>query len=132
MGIGSHIHVEVVTEEIAFPMGIPSPVAVRLEIMTFAVTGKTAFFLTVADPFFPLLSSGMDGSAVTGKGQMTRINESPMDRKIQELLLIESKNKEKRIVRFQLPAFQQGKEFGSYAERVTGSLVAFLFPFGRF
>ena len=30
MGIGSHIHVEVVTEEITFSMGIPAPVAVRL------------------------------------------------------------------------------------------------------
>ena len=29
-GIGSHIHVEVVTEEITFPVGIPAPVAVRL------------------------------------------------------------------------------------------------------
>ena len=50
--IGSHVHVEVVTEEIRFPVGIPSPVTVRLGIMTLAVTGRTAFFLTIADPFF--------------------------------------------------------------------------------
>ena len=29
-GIGSHKHVEVVTEEITFPVGIPAPVAVGL------------------------------------------------------------------------------------------------------
>lgn len=30
VGIGGHIHVEVVAEEITFPMGIPTPVAIRL------------------------------------------------------------------------------------------------------
>ena len=29
-GIGSHIHVEVVAEEITFPVGVPAPVAVGL------------------------------------------------------------------------------------------------------
>ena len=52
MGIGCHIHVEVVTEEIAFPMGVPSPAAVWLGVMAFAVTGRAAFLLTRADPFF--------------------------------------------------------------------------------
>ena len=33
-------------------MGVPSPVAVRLRIMAFAVAGRTAVFLTIADPFF--------------------------------------------------------------------------------
>ncbi len=76
MGIGCHIHVEVVTEKVAFPMGVPSPVAVRLRIMAFAVTGRTAVFLAIADPFFPLLGGGADRSAVTGKSQMIRINQS--------------------------------------------------------
>ena len=52
VGIGCHIHVEVVTEKVAFPMGVPSPIAVRLRIMAFAVAGRTAVFLTIADPFF--------------------------------------------------------------------------------
>ena len=52
IGIGCHIHVEMVTEEIAFPVGVPSPVAVWLGIMAFAVTRRTAFFRTVVDPFF--------------------------------------------------------------------------------
>ena len=68
--IGSHVHVEVVTEEIRFPVGIPSPVTVRLGIMTLAVTGRTAFFLTIADPFFSLLCGSTDRSAIAGKSQM--------------------------------------------------------------
>ena len=69
-GIGGHIHVEVVTEEIAFPMGVPSPVAVWLRIMAFAVAGRTAFFLAIADPFFSLLCGSTDRSAVSGKSQI--------------------------------------------------------------
>ena len=128
MGIGSHIHVEVVTEEVAFPMRVPSPVAVRLRIMTFAVTGRTAFFPTIADPFFSLLRGSPDRSAVTGKSQMLRNNQPLVDGTIQELLFVETENKEKRISRFQLPTLQKGEKFGSCARRVTGSLIAFLFP----
>ena len=73
VGIGCHIHVEVVTEEVAFPMGVPSPVAVWLGILAFAVTGRTAFFLAIADSFFSLLCGSPDRSAVTSKIQMIRI-----------------------------------------------------------
>ena len=129
--IGCHIHVEMVTEEIAFPMGVPSPVAVRLGIMAFAVTGGTSFLLTIADPFFSLLCGGADRSTVTGKGQMHRIDQPLVDGTVQKLLLIETENKEKRVFRFQVPTFQQRKKFGSRAGRITGSLIAFLFSFGR-
>ena len=100
MGIGSHVHVEVVTKEIAFPMGIPAPVTVWLIIMTFAVTGDTAIFLTFADPFFSLLSCSADRSAITGKGQMVWIDQTFTNGKIQELLFIEVENERKRIYRF--------------------------------
>ena len=70
VGIGSHIHVEVVTEEIAFPMGVPSPVTVRLGVMALTVTGRTAFLLTIADTLFSLLCGSTDRGAVTGKSQM--------------------------------------------------------------
>ena len=49
VGIGGHEHVEVVAEEIAFPVGVPSPVAVRLGIMALAVVGVTPFLLAVAE-----------------------------------------------------------------------------------
>ena len=66
MGIGSYIHVEVGTEEIALPVGIPSPVAVRLGIMTLAAAGGTAVFPAFTGPLFPLLSGSTDWSTVTG------------------------------------------------------------------
>lgn len=131
VGIGCHIHVEVVTKKVAVPMGIPSPVAIRLRITAFAVTGRTAFLLAIADPFFPLPRGGADRSAVIGKGQMHWIDQSLVDGTVQELLLIETENKEKRVFRFQVPTFQQRKKLGSRAGRITGSLIAFLFTFGR-
>ena len=132
VGIGGHIHVEMVTEEIAFPMRVPSPVAVRLRIMAFAAAGRTAFFLAITDPFFPLLRGSADRSAVTGKSQMVWVNQSFLNRTLQELLLIETENKGKRIFLFEFPMFQQRKEFGCGTGRITGSLIAFPFPFGRF
>ena len=132
IGIGSHIHVEVVAEEIAFPVGVPSPVTVRLGVMTLTVTGRTAFFFTIADTLFPLLGGSTDRRAVTSKGQMAWGDQPIVDRKVQELLFIELENKGEGIFWFQLPAFQEGEEFGSRTGRVAGGLIPFLFPFGRF
>ena len=87
VGIGGHIHVEVVTEKIAFPMRVPSPAAVRLRIMAFAAAGKTAFFVAMADPFFPLLGSSTDRSAVASKSQMVWVDQSFLYRTIDELLI---------------------------------------------
>ena len=132
VGIGGHIHVEVVTEEIAFPMRVPSPVAVRLRIMAFAAAGRTAFFLAIADPFFPLLCSSTDRSAVTSKSQMVWVNQSFLNRTIEELLMIKPKDEKKGILRFQFPAFQQRRKFGSGTGRITGSFIPLLFPLGWF
>ena len=132
MGIGGHIHVEVVTEKIAFPMRVPSPVAVRLRIQAFAAAGRTGIFLTIADPFFPLLSGSPYRGAITGKSQMGWIHQSVLNRTIQELLAIEPENKGKRIFLFQLPTIQQREKLGSGTGRVTGILITFPFPFGRF
>ena len=99
VGIGSHIHVKVVTEEIAFPMGVPSPVTVRLGVMALTVTGRTAFFLTMADTLFSLLCGSTDRGAVTGKGQVPGINQPPVDGLVQELLLIKPENEGKGILR---------------------------------
>ena len=95
MGIGGHIHVEVVTEEITFPMGVPSPATIRLGIMTFAITGRAAIFLAIADPFFPLLG-----------GQMFRVNKSLRAGNGQELLVIKPEDEKEWIFWFELPAFQ--------------------------
>ncbi|WP_251496991.1 hypothetical protein [Otoolea muris] len=118
-----------VAEEIAIPVGVPSPVAVWLGIMMPAVTGRTAFFFAVADALFALLCGSTDRGAVPGKSQMVRVDQIFMDGKIQELLFIKPENEKKRIFRFELPAFQQRKKFGSHAGRITGSLTALLFSF---
>lgn len=99
--------------------------------MASAVAGRTAFLFTVTDPFSALLCGSTDRDAVPGKSQMVRVDQSFMDRNIQELLSIEPKNR-KKIERFQAPAFQQGKESGSHEGRIAGSLIAFLLPFGGF
>lgn len=72
--------------------------------------------------FFSLLCSGADGSTITGKSQMLRIDRSLADGTVQELLLIETGNKEKRIFRFRVPAFQKREKPESCAGRITGSL----------
>ena len=55
VGTGGHVHVEVVAEEIAFPVGVPAPVAVRLGIAALAMAGGTALFLAAAEPLLALL-----------------------------------------------------------------------------
>src|SRR5699024_9086583 len=69
--------------------------------------------------------------AIASKSHMVWVDQSFLNRTSQELLLIETENKGKRIFWFQVPAFQQREKPGSCARRITGSLIAFLFPFGR-
>ena len=61
VGIRYHIHVEVVTEEVEFPMGV------QIRIVAFAVTGRTDFHHTIVDTFFSLQLSAVDRSTVTDK-----------------------------------------------------------------
>ena len=89
-----------VAEEITFPVGVPPPVTVGLGIMTFAVTRRTAFLLTIAYALFPLLCGSTDRGAVTGKSQMARNDQAVVNGTVQELLLIKAENEEKGILRF--------------------------------
>ena len=107
MGSGSHIHVEVVTEEITFPVGIPAPVAVRLRIAPLAVTVMAILFPAFAGALFTLLSCGADRGTVTGKCQMFRINQPFRYGVGKELLIIKPENEMKRIILFKVPAFQE-------------------------
>mgnify|MGYP007003812553 CR=1 FL=1 len=104
VGIGGHEHVEVVAEEIAFPVGVPSPVAVRLGIAASAAAGVTALFLTVAEALLTLLCGSADGRAVVGKGQMRGINQALADGAVQELLPVEPEDEGEEILRLQVPA----------------------------
>ena len=132
VGIRCHIYVEGVTKKVAIPMGIPSPVAVRLRIMAFTVTGRTAIFPAVTDSFFSLLHSGADWSTVTGKSQMPGGNQPFADRAIQELLFVETENKEKRIIRFQVQRSNRGRSLDATLEESQGVLSPFLIPLGVF
>ena len=76
-----------------------SPVTVGLGIMTFAVTRRTAFLLTMADALFALLRGSTDRGAVTGKSQVPGIKKPPVDGLVQELLVIKPENEEKGILR---------------------------------
>ena len=102
--------------------GVPSPVAIRLGIMTFAITGRAAIFLTIADPFFSLLGGGADRGTVTGKSQMFWVNKSLRAGNGQELLVIKPEDEKEWIFWFKLPAFQQRKKSGCSTGRITGSL----------
>ena len=132
VGIGGHIHVEVVTKKVAIPMGIPSPVAVRLRITAFAVTGRTAIFLAVTDPFFSLLCSGADRGAVTGKSQMVWIDQSFLDRTIQELLMIKPKDEKKGFSGFNFQRSSKGRSLEAILEESQGVFSPFFFPLGGF
>ena len=81
-------------------MGIAAPVAVGLGIMALIGTGRMALLFTAPVPFLPLLCGGADRGAITGKGQMIRNDQSPADRKVQELQVVKPENEGKRIVRF--------------------------------
>ena len=100
--------------------------------MAFAIAGGAAFILTIADPLFPLLCGSTDRGAISGKGQMVGIDQSLADRKIQELLLIETENKKKRIFRFQLQRSRRGRSLEAALEESQGVLSPFFFPLGGF
>lgn len=56
-------------------MGIPTDVAVRLAVDTVAGTVMESVFEAATGTFFAFLCSGINGSAVTGKGKGHEVNE---------------------------------------------------------
>ena len=121
-----------ITKEIAFPVGVPAPVAVRLGIMAFTVTGRTAFLLTVTDPFFPLLCGSADRSPSPGKSQMLGINQSFANRLIKELLLVKAENEKKGFSGFKRQRSSKGRSLEAVLEESQGVLSPFFFPLGGF
>lgn len=73
-GIGGSEHIEIIAKVIAVPMRIPADVTVRLAIDAVAFTVMDPFLKTVASTFFSLLCGGIDGSAISGQGKVTKIN----------------------------------------------------------
>ena len=75
-GIGGSEHIKIIAKVIAVPMRIPADVTVRLAIDAAAFAVMDSFFQAVASAFFSLLCGGIDGSAITGQGKVTKINKS--------------------------------------------------------
>lgn len=96
-----------VAEEIRFPVRVPSPVAVGLEIAAPVVTGKTAFFFKMAEPFFALLCGSTDRGAVTGKSQTVWANQSLIGGKIQGLQFVKQENNKKEFFGFKCQRFSK-------------------------
>ena len=74
--------------------------------MTFAVTRAASIFFTVTEPLFTLLCSGTDRSAITGKGKVLRVDQSLCHGVVKELLSVEFKNEQERVLGLKVPAFQ--------------------------
>ena len=116
----------------SIPDGSPIPSCSQAENTGVCSYRKKRHFSYNRRSVFSLLSGSSYRGAITGKSQMGWIHQSVLNRTIQELLAIEPENKGKRIFLFQLPTIQQREKLGSGTGRVTGSLITFPFPFGRF
>lgn len=121
-----------VTKEIAFPVGVPPPVAVRLGIMAFTAAGRGAEFLTFTDPLFSLLSSAAYRSTVAGKSQMFRVDQPLTDGKVQELLLIKTEDEGKGLSGLNCQRSSKGRRLEAMLEESQGVLSPFFFPLGVF
>lgn len=80
-------------------MGVSSPVTVRQGVLAYTVTRRTALSPTIVEAPFSLPDGSPDREAVTGKSQMIWIDHTLGDKKSQELLLIELKNKGEWVFR---------------------------------
>ena len=116
----------------SIPMGVPSPVAVRLENTGVCSYRKKRHFSYIADPFFPLLSGSSYRGAITGKSQMGWIHQSVLNRTIQELVAIEPENKGKKDFPVSAANDQQRRSLEAVLEESQGVLSPFLFPLGGF
>ena len=83
-GIGGSEHIEIIAKVIAVPMGIPADVTVRLAIDAAAFAVVDPFLEAITSTFLPLLCGGIDGSAITGQGKVTKINESFLHGTVEE------------------------------------------------
>lgn len=72
---------------VAASMRVPAYIAVRLGVIAVAVTVGDPQFPAIAQALLPLPGGSNDGSAVAGKGQSVRVNETPLDRFLQKQLL---------------------------------------------
>ena len=69
-------HIQVIAKVIAFPVGIPAEVTVRLAVKTIAFAVANTIFETFTGTFFPFSGSRIDRSAVTSQGKVHEVDKA--------------------------------------------------------
>lgn len=72
-------HVQVIAEIPAFPVGIPSDVAVGLAVDTVTAAVPDAVFEAVAGTLLTFPGGSVDGGAVPGKGEAAQVDQPALD-----------------------------------------------------
>lgn len=83
--IRSSEHVEIISEKVAVPVGIPAYVTIRLMVDTVAFAVVDSLFQAVTGAGLPFPCSGINRSSVTRDGKVPQINQPFIDGFIQEL-----------------------------------------------
>ncbi len=86
-GIGRSENVKVVTVVVAASMRVPTNIAIGLGVVAVAFAISDSKFSAIAQPFLSLLSGGNDGGSISGERQSSGVDESPLDRFRQELMI---------------------------------------------
>ena len=69
-------HIQIITKIVAFPVGIPSDVTVRLAVSSVASAVPCTVFQAAADTFFAFLRGSTDWGAILDKGKIKKVNQS--------------------------------------------------------
>lgn len=82
--IGGGEHIQVITEIITLPVGIPSDITVRLAVGSVASAVADAVFQAAAGTFFTFLCGGINRSAIPSKGKIKKVNQPVIYRLVKE------------------------------------------------
>lgn len=77
-------HIQVIAQIPAFPVGIPSDVAVRLAVDSVTPTVPDAIFQAVVGTLFPFPCGSVDRDAVPGNGKTAEVVEPVLYRTVKE------------------------------------------------
>ena len=83
--VRSREHIEIVSEIVMVPVGVPTDITVRLMIEAVAFTVTYPVFQTITGAGLPFPCSGINRGTITGDGKVPQINQSFIDGFIQEL-----------------------------------------------
>lgn len=78
-------HVEVISEIVTVPVGIPTDVTVRLVVDAVAFTVTDPIFQAITGTGFPFPCCGINRGSITGDSKVTQIDQSFINGFIQEL-----------------------------------------------